>query len=313
MPSRDIPAEVPSVSVVIPTHNDGPTLARALESALAQQSASVEVIVVDDGSTDNTREILTPFRNRIKYLYQATRGPASARNLGIGSCSTQYVSFLDADDEWLPDRIIRGIQPMLDDPKIGMTYCWATRRDARGREVVRNRRSPSRNSLHRILWPDPLQCTPATTCRASVLAAVGGFDESLRTREDSDLWIRIGERYDVVAVEEPLVIVHYDAEEDASRPEYRYEKQREDYFSIAHKALDRDPDRYGPKRSEILGEAHLYWGRYALFHRLLPQARNELTASLKYLPRLNSLPYLALTYAPEPLLNLLRNIYGRRI
>src|SRR5271163_2738812 len=96
---------MPLVSSVVPVHNGEQTIARAVESALSQDFDDNEIIVVNDGSTDSTREALAPYRGRIKQIERAKAGPSIARNTGIEAARGKYVAFLDADDAWLPGKL----------------------------------------------------------------------------------------------------------------------------------------------------------------------------------------------------------------
>src|SRR5262245_23003010 len=95
----------PLISVIIPTYNSARFVIDAVESALAQSYPSLEVIVVDDGSSDDTQERLGPWEGRIKYFYQPNSGPAKARNRGIKEARGDLIAFLDADDQWLPEKL----------------------------------------------------------------------------------------------------------------------------------------------------------------------------------------------------------------
>src|SRR5271166_5014614 len=94
-----------SISVIIPTYNRATIVTRAVKSALTAIAPSDELLVIDDGSTDNTQDTLRPFRDRIRYLYTANGGPSVARNVGISASKCPLVAFLDSDDEWLPDKL----------------------------------------------------------------------------------------------------------------------------------------------------------------------------------------------------------------
>ncbi|MBM2835200.1 MAG: glycosyl transferase [Candidatus Brocadiaceae bacterium] len=93
------------VSVVIPTYNRAPYVIMAIESVLAQSYQDYEIIVVDDGSTDGTRDVLEPYRDRIRYMYQDNKGVSAARNTGIQESRGEWIAFLDSDDEWLPNKL----------------------------------------------------------------------------------------------------------------------------------------------------------------------------------------------------------------
>src|SRR5437867_1708261 len=113
---------MPKVSIVIPTYNYGRYVVEAVESVLNQSFQDREVIVVDDGSTDDTRERLERFRGRIRYIYQRNKGLPAARNTGIRAARGAYVAFLDSDDLWLPEKLALQV-PILDTrQQVGMVY-----------------------------------------------------------------------------------------------------------------------------------------------------------------------------------------------
>jgi glycosyltransferase involved in cell wall biosynthesis len=301
--------DVPSVSVIIPAFNSVATIARAIDSVLSQKYPGLEIVVADDGSTDTTREVAAACGSAVRVVSRQHAGPAAARNLGIRSSTGEYVAFLDSDDEWLPGRLSKCIEPMRREKSVGMTWCRAIQKSPDGREGIRNARSPSHNKLHRLLWPSPLQCTPATTCRRSALDRVGVFDESLKSREDKDLWIRIGEQFDSREISEPLVVVHERPDSYVASNQYNLAQIRADYFAVIEKALKRCPDRYAVHRNAILAEAHRYWGRYALYYGISGEARPDLARSMRLYPSPVTAVYLFLSVMPESAIEALRKLY----
>lgn len=294
----------PLVSVIIPAFNCKDCIDRAIGSVLAQNYRPIEVIVVDDGSTDGTGEKVKTYGPSVRLVPQDNTGPAAARNRGIGESNGEFIAFLDADDEWLPRRLERCMEPMLRDENVGMTYCWTFRQFPDGRRIIRNLRAEQQWSFPRILWRSALQHTSATICRRSVLGRVGCFDATLKTREDRDLWIRMSEESEVAAIEEPLSIQHV-REGSASRSTDD-EQKRIDYFKIVENALRRRPERYEPHRNTLYAEAYHYWGvRYytALDHRL---ARKYFLQSLKYEKRMRTFMFVVKTCAPARLMAFLR-------
>jgi len=300
--------QTPTVSVVIPAFNSAGTIQRALDSVLAQQGAEVEVIIVDDGSTDDTLAAIEPYQPGVNVLRQANAGPSAARNLALPQCSGEFVAFLDSDDEWLAGRLAEGLAPALHDPNVVMTFCWAYLRRANGRQSLRNKRSPGHDPQHLLLWPSPMQQTSGTLCRRSVLEEVGGFDTDLSTREDLDLWIRMAERGAVAEVRSPLVITH------ESTGSYSFahtiESQRRDYFRVIDKALARAPERYAAVEQRIRAEAHRYWGQFALYHGDLERARVDLARSIDLHARLSTRLLAVLARLPHTVTRPLRRLYG---
>jgi glycosyltransferase involved in cell wall biosynthesis len=201
-----------SVSVIVPTHNRAATVARAVRSVLSQSYQELEVIVVDDGSTDETPEVVASFADpRLRYIVHATkRGGGAARNTGIDVASGEYIAFLDADDEWLPDKLedqIAAIQRV--DPSVAAIYTGFAVVDAAGR-VAAVRLPRHRGSILSELWCANVVRTVSTVVvRRTALQRVGGFDPTLPSCQDWDLWLRLAKvhQFDFL----PRVLVHYNA------------------------------------------------------------------------------------------------------
>jgi glycosyltransferase involved in cell wall biosynthesis len=306
-----MPANKPKVSVIIPAYNCETVIGRAISSVLKQNEVELEIIIIDDGSTDNTRYEVTCFENRVRYFFQSNSGPAAARNRGLAESRGEFIAFLDADDEWLPEYLEKTIPLLVRDNKVGLVYSWAIKRNKTGHDKIRNLQSPSRNSWHTLLWPDPLQCTPATICRRTVLEKVGDFDTSLKTREDLDLWIRIGEIAGVAVIPEPLVVVHHSGNSYSSS--HDIEQMKTDYFRIITKALERSPELYTKKQRIIMAEAFRYWGQHELYFGYSREARKDLLSSLCVLPSMSALLSLSACLLPSGVLKTLRNFYSRRL
>lgn len=196
----------PRVSVIIPTYNRGWIIKEAIDSVLAQDFKDFELIVVDDGSTDNTLEILNSFQYDIKVLRQSNHGVSAARNRGIAAASGHFIAFLDSDDLWLPRKLARQVDFFNSNPD---AYICQTE------EIwVRNNVRVNPKKRHKKPWgmifePSLALCLvspSAVMIRRSLFEKVGGFDETLPACEDYDLWLRISCRYPVYLIETPLII-----------------------------------------------------------------------------------------------------------
>lgn len=189
-----------SVSVVIPTYNYAQYLGEAIDSALAQTLPPLEVIVVDDGSTDDTPQVLAAYGDRIRVLRQMNAGVAIARNSGIGAARGEYVAFLDADDVWLPRKL--ELQMARFDGDVGLVHCGVEF----GTTIQLPRVEGDVADALLLLEPDIIHGPGSTVVvRKRVAEEIGGFDPSLPASEDWDFIYRVATRYRVAHVAEPLV------------------------------------------------------------------------------------------------------------
>ncbi len=203
------------VSVVIPTHNRAQTLPRAMDSVWAQTHRPIELIVVDDGSTDATREVVSGWAAQheesehfsARHVYQANRGANAARNRGIREARGTYVAFLDSDDRWVPAKLAKQLAVLRHDERIGDVYCGVTHIDlVTGQSIGENVVGEASGDLLRaLLIRDVTGPTSCHLLRREVFDAVGVFDEALPARQDWDMWIQVASGYRIGCVPEPLV------------------------------------------------------------------------------------------------------------
>ncbi len=183
----------PLVSVVIPVFNGSSFVARAVDSVLAQTCKDFEIIIVDDGSTDDTQAVLAQFANQpnMTCLYQENAGPAQARNSGIKSASGEYIAFLDCDDIWFPEKMEQQLAILRRNTKPGLVHANYEVIDPRGRVIKRARAGRSCEPLHVAFTGGQAPTLSAVIVRRVLLEQVGGFDPNLFVSEDSDLGIRL--------------------------------------------------------------------------------------------------------------------------
>ena len=194
------------VSVVIPTYNSARFVTQAIDSLLAQTAPPAEIIVVDDGSTDDTRDRLLPYRGRILYLPQQNGGVSAARNHGVQRATGAFVAFLDADDVWHPRKLELQMEAFRRQPELGLlgTDCfdWPARSfpevnpaTATGVDVIPWEWLVVRNYLS----------TSSVVVRRALLERVGPFDTGMQGPEDRDLWLRVAEIAPVGNLHLPLM------------------------------------------------------------------------------------------------------------
>jgi glycosyltransferase involved in cell wall biosynthesis len=198
----------PEVSVVVPTHNRRDLLERALSSALAQRNVELEIIVVDDASSDGTAafvESLAAADSRVRSIRSETsRGGGASRNAGIESSRGRVVAFLDDDDEWLPGKLERQLALLAANPDA--VACSANFEQLFPSGRRRTFTVPHRPSIAAVLYENVLGGASVCACSLDALRAIGGFDARLKSAQDFDLWIRLRQRGAIVACGESLVL-----------------------------------------------------------------------------------------------------------
>jgi len=199
----------PLVSVVIATYNMATYLPLAVRSALAQTYRNIEVLIIDDGSTDATAESVAPFLAdaRVRFRKQANGGQAVAKNRGIRESTGEYVAFLDADDLWAPDKLEAQIPLFAASPAVGVVYSGFACIDGEGAPLAS---VPAK--LHRGRVSGPLLIFNFVGFGTSVVKRecfqrLGSFNENLRMGIDYDLWLRFSTQYEFDYVDRPLL--HY--------------------------------------------------------------------------------------------------------
>lgn len=185
------------VSVVIPAHNRGWSLPRAIESVLRQSMSQYELIVVDDGSTDQTAAALAPYANRLQYITQENAGVSAARNAGIRAAKGEFVAFLDSDDEWLPGKLAAQCAFFNANPPYVICQTlerWI--RHGRFTNIPETHKKKADFIFGESLRRCMITCS-SVMIRRALFDEVGLFNETLPACEDYDLWLRIARRHPI--------------------------------------------------------------------------------------------------------------------
>jgi glycosyltransferase involved in cell wall biosynthesis len=199
---------LPKVSVITAAYNHKEFVRHSVESVLHQTYKDYEHIVVDDGTTDGTAEILQSFGSRIKYIRQENRGTPAAINAGIRASAGEYFAILDSDDAWLPHKLERQMSVFEQLPRTAVVYSQAQVIDAEGRVKAGDLLGEplSRDDpFEDLLKHDPIPVLTAVVKR-ECFDEVGGFDETLPSISDWGLWIQISTRWPIEFVPEPLAL-----------------------------------------------------------------------------------------------------------
>ena len=198
------------VSVVIPAYNQAQYLFGAIESVLTQKYKEYEIIVVDDGSTDNTPTVAKQFSDIIRYIHQENQGLAGARNTGIQVAKGELISLLDADDQWLPDYLQTMVALVNQQPEAAVYYCCAQSMDAEGNDLPQVFGGPNvpPDKMYETLLRADFLIPSTIMLRKSVVKAAGLFDPTFRRLQDGELWIRLLKK-DFRFIGIPDVLVRY--------------------------------------------------------------------------------------------------------
>ena len=208
----------PKVSVIIPTFNRANLVGNAIQSVLNQTFRDFEVIVVDDGSEDNTKEVVSKFGDQVAYLYQENQERSAARNNGIKHSRGQYITFLDSDDLYLPDKLKVQVELMDKNPEYGMSYSSSVWMDENNKYL-----HTWRDSLNGWIFPEMMLAihnkitVPSVMINRRVLDDVGYFNESINICEDYEYWCRIAMKYPVLLIKKALVIINTNTEPSDER------------------------------------------------------------------------------------------------
>jgi glycosyltransferase involved in cell wall biosynthesis len=189
-------SEMPLVSVVVPTYNRAEYIAETIASILEQSYANIEIIVIDDGSTDDTRNVVRPFEPRIRYVWQENAERGASRNHGLRLARGEYIAFLDSDDLWLPTKVQEGVHFLQAHPEIGLVYTDALQIDSEGRELrLLRANGPSGHVTDKLLEKNFVSIGTHLT-RTALVNEIGGYREErqLSGSEDWEMWVRLSLR-----------------------------------------------------------------------------------------------------------------------
>lgn len=308
----------PSVSAVIPTYNRARFLATAVASVRAQTYPCAEIVIVDDGSTDDTERVVQGLGAGIRYIHQANAGPAAARNRGIQEARGDLVALLDTDDRWLPQKTALQVALMANDPTVALVCADMAIENERGTvEVPSNFARRDVHAFFAALGGRPIPDAPrrllqvnfintsTVLARRDVLLALNGFDRRLRYGEDLELWLRIAARHALACVPsvQEVRVEHSNNVTKSIEPMLQgYVRMAAVIREWAHSQMPGwgvDPDRYVAGCMADLGYWYFSEGRFA-------EARTAFGSSLREHATLRAVVYGLASWFPRPLIGGLR-------
>ena len=199
----------PMVSAILPNYNYAQYLGGAIDSVLNQTHSAIEIIVVDDGSTDGSREVLESYGDKIKTVFQKNAGVSAARNRGIAESGGDYIAFLDPDDVWFPEKIEKQLSKFKSDPELGLVHVGIEHIDARGDSLNVRLCGTEGWVLEDILLGRPVIFGGGSgfVVPRRVIDDIGEFDTRMSTSADWDIFCRIAKNYRFGVV--PETLLHY--------------------------------------------------------------------------------------------------------
>jgi glycosyltransferase involved in cell wall biosynthesis len=298
----------PTVSIILPTFNRAHVIGRSIRSLLDQTYRGFELIVVDDGSTDNTESVVKSFRDtRIRYLkYEPNRGAAHARNLGIQEARGQCIAFQDSDDEWLKDKLEKQIRVMsVAPPSMGIVYTGYWRVAGKQRTYLPSSDKRTKDlDIHNLLLKENFVTTQTVLLKEECLKKVGLFDERLPRLQDWELWLRVSKHYLFEFIDEPLVITYFQKDSITSKPDALINA-----FDLILQKYAQDFE----KNQRALAHAYFAMGKHLLNSDLrTPQQRAYLREAARLDPsRIKFRIYALISGLSNNTLNRLRMIYRK--
>lgn len=276
----------PKVGVVIAVYNSEKFVEEAIESILNQTYQDFEIIVVDDGSTDESADIIKSFNDkRIIYMYQENQGHADAKNKGVLRSKGKYKAFLDSDDVWLPEKLEKQVAILDSNPEIALVYSDCYYADVRGKVMARafKRAKPFRVAVFSQLFLSNFIPFSTVVVRKEIFEKVGLFNPKYFIAPDYDLFLRIAKHFKIEYVDLPLA-------------KYRIHKANisknfilnsQETIEILDKFLGENPGirrRLGTKVNSRFYEAHCSLARAYQFEKKFAESREEFITSAKYYP-----------------------------
>ncbi|MCT7982836.1 glycosyltransferase [Laspinema sp. A4] len=247
---------MPTISVIIPAYNAEKTIQETIESVLKQTFQDFELIIINDGSTDATLEIISSIKDsRIQVFSFPNSGAQKSRNRGIEQAVGEYVAFIDADDLWTPDKLERQLKALEENPEAGVAYSWTDYIDESGNCLPGGHHFKFTNQVYeRLLLGDFIGSGSNPLIRKEAFSQVGNFDESLLGGQDWEMWLRLASKYQFTVVTATQVLYRQSAHSWSAN----LERQEKGYNQVIEKSLANAPESIQNRRSQIIANRYKF-------------------------------------------------------
>lgn len=318
---------MPKVSVIIPAYNCAKYITEAIESVLKQTYTDFEIVVVNDGSTDNTEEVLKEYIENgiVNYIYQKNKGVSAARNRGIISAKGDYIAFLDADDFWEPEKIGQQVEAFQEYPGAGLSFSNYQKVDeSKGIQQLgfcgrvddwfnKHRVTPdlAYGWLYRELLIGDCVITISVLVKRAVLEEIGLFDETFKIGEDYDLWLRIAQKYPLLYINRVLCKYRYRPDSASGPADIRELRWTHSHIMVREKHLANNwiPLEYKGLVKNILGRLcwNIGWSYFS--QNLFRESRSLFFRGMYYRPiKWNNWLYWFASFLPLQIIEVIRRI-----
>jgi glycosyltransferase involved in cell wall biosynthesis len=298
------------ISVIIPTYNSANFISEAIGSVLHQTCSDYEIIVIDDGSTDNTKEIIEKYFPQVKYFYIPNQGVSRARNYGIQMARGEFIAFLDADDLWLPEKLEKQLEVFKADQELMMVFTENLDFDTDGfrKTLYWKKERLMKGDVVKNIFLYSNVTTSTVMVRRQVFWEIGCFEESLKAAEDDNLWMRIALKFRIHLLDE--VLVHYRWTEDS------LSRSANNLLDGVIKNLELIENRYPDLRRHLgrfilrrkKSDIYFSYGYFLFSRRNYAISRRYYLRSIVLYPKINRLIYCILTIFPPSIIDKVRNM-----
>ena len=298
------------ISVIIPTYNSDKYIGEAIHSVLRQTCTDYEIIVIDDGSTDNTRGIIEKYFPEVEYFYIPNQGVSIARNYGIRRARGEFIAFLDADDLWLPEKLAMQLKLFEADKELMMVFTETRVFDTNGikKATFSKKEMLMKGDIVKNIFLYSHVSLPTVMVRRQVFHEIGCFDENLKAAEDDNLWMRIALKCRIHLLDE--VLVHVRSTENS------LSRSPSNIFYGVLKNIELIEKIY-PELRKRLGRANIWkkksvvyssYGYYYFSSGDYAMARRYYLKSITYYPQICSLMYFIFSLLPSSIIEQVRKI-----
>jgi glycosyltransferase involved in cell wall biosynthesis len=298
------------ISVIIPTYNSGKFISEAIQSVLRQTCTDYEIIVIDDGSTDNTSGIIEKNFPQVRYFYIPNQGVSRARNYGIGRACGEFIAFLDADDLWLPEKLEKQLKVFNADHELMLVFTEHRVFDTTGirEETFLKKERLMKGDVVRNIFFYSHVALPTVMVRKHVFQEIGCFEENLKAAEDDNLWMRIALKFRIHLLDE--VLIHCRCTENS------LSRSPSNLLAGVLKNLELIENKY-PDLRKHLGRANIRrkksdiystYGYYLFSGGDYTMARRYFLRSIAFYPKISSLIYCFSSLFPPSIIEKVRNM-----